>query len=159
MRKITGYLLMLGLASGLAGCASQTGDNASNDAADTAVDTTPDVALADTYWKLTALADGEIAEPIDNQREAHLVLHREEQRLAGATGCNQLMGHYERDARQITFDQVATTMMACHNGADTQRALLDALARTDSWAVDGKTLTLSDDQDETLARFKAVHLY
>ncbi|MDN6336216.1 MAG: META domain-containing protein, partial [Halomonas sp.] len=83
MKKIAGYSLLLGLTLAAAGCATQTPDGSS--------DASPDVALTNTYWKLTELAEGSV-ETMDNQREAHFVLHTDDQRVAGATGCNQLMG-------------------------------------------------------------------
>lgn len=150
--KTAGYSLLLGLALGLAGCAAQSTDQK-------AADDTPDVALANTYWKLTELADGPVADTQDDQREAHFVLHEDDQRVAGATGCNQLMGNYTQDDTHIAFEQLATTMMACPETAGAERAYLNALNQTERWEVNGKTLTLTDDDSETLARFQAVHLY
>ncbi|WNK19973.1 META domain-containing protein [Halomonas piscis] len=149
--KTAGYSLLLGLALGLGGCAAQSSSQSADD--------TPDVALANTYWKLTDLADGPVADTEDNQREAHFVLHEDDQRVAGATGCNQLMGNYTQDATHIAFEQLATTMMACPQAAGAERAYLNALNQAERWEIDGKTLTLADGDNETLARFQAVHLY
>ncbi|MDN6179745.1 MAG: META domain-containing protein [Halomonas subglaciescola] len=154
MKKIAGYSLLLGLTLAAAGCATQSPDGSS----DGASDNTPDVALANTYWKLTELANGQV-ETVDNQREAHFVLHTDNQRVAGATGCNQLMGSYALDDQQIAFQQLGTTMMACQDGADTERAFLTALNQTDTWEIDGNTLTLSNDDAQPIAHFEAVALY
>lgn len=149
MQKTAGYSLLLGLTFAIAGCAAPSpGGNA---------DATPDAALASTYWKLTELANGQV-KTVDNQREAHFVLHTDDQRVAGATGCNQLMGNYALEDQQIAFQQLATTMMACQDGADTERAFLTALNQTDTWEIDGNTLTLSDDA-QPVAHFEAVDLY
>ncbi len=150
MKKIAGYSLLLGLTLAAAGCATQTPDGSS--------DASPDVALTNTYWKLTELAEGQV-ETVDNQREAHFVLHTDNQRVAGATGCNQLMGNYALDEQQIAFQQLATTMMACQDGAETERAFLTALNQTDSWEINGETLTLSNDEAQPVAHFEAVALY
>ncbi|GAA3905078.1 hypothetical protein GCM10022228_14090 [Halomonas cibimaris] len=146
--------MLLGLALALTGCASShTGEQP-------AADKTPDVALTDTYWKLAALENGPPVTAQDNQREAHFVLHSEGQRVAGATGCNQLMGNYSlSEKRQLRFAQLATTMMACPDSQGVERAFLDALNQASGWDISGKTLTLTGANDATLARFKAVHLY
>jgi len=154
MIKPLGYTLGLGLALTLAGCAASTGNSSPAD--DTA---TPDVTLANTYWKLTTLEQGTVAATQDNEREAHFVLHEEEHRVAGATGCNQLMGSYIMNGEQIAFKQVATTMMACPDSQGSERAFLNALNQASGWDIDGETLTLSGENNAPLAHFEAVHLY
>lgn len=117
-----------------------------------------DEPLENTYWKLTRLGDAPVA-VVDNRREAHLVLHAEEGRVAGSTGCNRLMGGYRLDGDALGFDRPATTLMACPEGMTTERDFLDALEEVAAWRVEGKVLTLSDADGEPLARFEAVHLY
>ncbi|MFB9147343.1 META domain-containing protein [Halomonas alkalicola] len=115
--------------------------------------------LENTYWKLLTVGEREVV-AIDEAREAHLVLHAEESRLAGSTGCNRMMGEYERDGDRLTFGRVATTVMACPGAAMAlERELLDALGEVAGWQVDGETLTLVDDEGESRAHFEAVHLY
>lgn len=117
-----------------------------------------DEPLENTYWKLNRLGETPVT-AVDNQREAHLVLHAEEARVAGSGGCNRLMGSYDLEGEALSFGRLATTMMACPAGMQTERAFLDALEEVAAWEVDGKTLTLSDADGEPLARFEAVHLY
>ncbi|WP_404471131.1 META domain-containing protein [Vreelandella venusta] len=137
--------LLLGTVA-LTGCAMQ----------DATVNNEP---LENTYWKLIAVGD-HTAVTTDQAREAHLVLHTEESRLAGSTGCNRLMGQYERDDDRLSFGQLATTRMACSSEAMTQEQhVLDALNETARWQIEGKTLTLIDTENEARARFEAVHLY
>ncbi|MDY7115532.1 META domain-containing protein [Halomonas sp. SSL-5] len=115
--------------------------------------------LENTYWKLVTVGEHQ-AVTIDEAREAHLVLHAEDARLAGSTGCNRMMGDYERDGDRLTFDQVATTMMACPGEVmELEREFLDALGEIASWQVEAENLTLLDDEGEARARFEAVHLY
>lgn len=137
--------LLLGTVA-LAGCAMQ----------DATVNNEP---LENTNWKL--LSVGEYAAvTTDQAREAHLVLHTEESRLAGSTGCNRLMGQYERNDDRLSFDQLATTRMACPSEAMTQEQhVLEALNETARWQIEGKTLTLIDTENAARARFEAVHLY
>lgn len=152
MIKPLGYTLGLGLTLALTGCAASSTEHGSN------AGQTPDAPLANTYWKLTELEQGTVAATRDNEREAHLVLHAEEQRVAGATGCNQLMGSYTLNDEQIALEQLATTMMACPDSQGAERDFLNALNQASGWEIDGKTLTLTDD-DAPVARFQAVRLY
>ncbi|TDR55990.1 heat shock protein HslJ [Halomonas ventosae] len=115
--------------------------------------------LENTYWKLVTVGERK-AVVIEEAREAHLVLHAEDARLAGSTGCNRMMGEYERDGDRLRFGQVATTMMACPGEVMAlERDFLDALDDIASWQVEGETLTLVDGEGEARARFEAVHLY
>lgn len=148
IRRLSLPALLLGAVT-LAGCA---GFDATSDGPG-------DEPLENTYWKLETVGDRE-AVAIDEAREAHLVLHAEDSRLAGSTGCNRMMGQYEREGDRLSFAQVATTMMACPDEVMTlERAFLDALGSVDTWQVDGKALTLVDAEGEALAHFEAVHLY
>lgn len=114
--------------------------------------------LENTYWKLVTVGERQ-AVTIDEAREAHLVLHADDARLAGSTGCNRMMGDYERDGDRLTFGQLATTMMACPGEVmELEREFLDALGDITNWQVEGENLTLVGEEGEALARFEAVHL-
>lgn len=119
----------------------------------------PDETLTNTYWKLVTL-EGQPIITAENFREPHLVLHEENTRLAGSTGCNTLIGSYRVDGQQIAFKQVGTTMMAC---PDTQmrneQAILRMINNIDSWQVDGGSLSLKNANGKPVAVFEAVHLY
>ncbi|NWN83954.1 MAG: META domain-containing protein [Halomonas sp.] len=118
-----------------------------------------DEPLENTYWKLEKVGDRE-AVAIDEAREAHLVLHAEDSRLAGSTGCNRMMGQFEHKGDRLSFDQVATTMMACPGEVmELERAFLEALDSVETWQVKGDSLALIGAEGEALAHFEAVHLY
>ncbi|MEL7613192.1 META domain-containing protein [Vreelandella titanicae] len=119
----------------------------------------PDEPLINTYWKLVAL-DGASIVSGENFREPHLVLHQDASRLAGATGCNTLLGSYIKEGERITFNQVATTKMACPAAQmKTEQAFLLALEQAVAWHMNGSALELLDDNNEPLTSFEAVHLY
>ena len=124
----------------------------------TAERTASDEPLENTYWKLINL-EGVAVEAVDNQREAHVVLHTEENRVAGSGGCNRLMGSYQLDGETLSFSQMATTMMACADGMQTEHAFLGALEAVSAWEITGLNLTLKDGAGDDVARFEAVHLY
>jgi heat shock protein HslJ len=113
--------------------------------------------LEDTYWKLTRLGD----EPVflgDQQRELHLVLRSGDNTVSGFSGCNRLVGGYTVDGRSIGFSNIASTMMACADGADTERKFLAALGGARSWRVIGEHLDLFDGEGNLVARFEARNL-
>ena len=113
--------------------------------------------LENTYWKLTRLGD----EPVivgEQQREPHIVLHSQEQRVSGFGGCNRLMGGYTVDGGSIEFSQMASTMMACAEGADIERAFTEALGRVHSWRLIGHHLDFFDEAGELVARFEARYM-
>lgn len=119
----------------------------------------PNEPLINTYWKLVTL-DGAPVVTHENFREAHLVLHQEASRLAGATGCNTLMGSYRVENERIEFGQIASTKMACPpSQMKTEQDFLATLKQVTAWSVDGAMLVLSSDNSESLAVFEAVHLY
>ncbi|GKW50845.1 META domain-containing protein [Halomonas sp. NCCP-2165] len=144
MKRMASLAMVLAFSLVMAGCA--------------AMEAPVDEPLVNTYWKLTRLGEAPVA-GVDNRREAHLVLHVEDRRVAGSTGCNRLMGGYRLAGQALSFGQMATTRMACMAGMDTEQAFLAALERVAAWDVEGGSLTLTDAQGEVLARFEAVHLY
>jgi len=113
--------------------------------------------LVDTYWKLTRLGDAAV-ERFAEQREPYLVLHGEDNRLAGSDGCNRLSGSYRVDGAAIGFGQVAATMMACPQGMEQARRFTTALGATARYRIVGQHLELFDGTGAMLARFEAVAL-
>lgn len=57
--------------------------------------------------------------------------------LSGTDGCNRLAGSWEQSGADVTFGQVASTLMACE-GVDTWLSTLD------SATIDGSTLHVKD---------------
>ena len=115
------------------------------------------VELQNTYWKLTRLDD----QPVllgDQQREPHMVLHSGDGRVAGFGGCNQLTGSYSVEGSTIAFSDIASTMMACADGADTEREFSAALANARSWRMIGEHLDLFDGTGDLVARFEARNM-
>ncbi|MCE8033237.1 MAG: META domain-containing protein [Halomonas sp.] len=138
-------ILLSSLAIVLMGCTAMEGSM------------THDESLVNTYWKLTQVGDVTPV-AVDNQREAHFVLHTEENRVAGSTGCNRLAGNYRLESNALHFGPLITTRMACLQGGETERAFLAALEATATWQVEGQTLTLRDASGTAVAQFEAVHL-
>jgi len=110
--------------------------------------------LEDTDWKLTHLGKAAVtvASP---QNEPHLTLNSESHRVSGSGGCNRLMGSYERNGNELTFSQMASTMMACPEGMDTEKAFLHAIEEVKTWKVTQRKLELFDAGGNAVARFEA----
>ena len=113
--------------------------------------------LENTYWKLTRLGDEPVL-LVEQQREPHLVLHSGDNRVDGFGGCNRLTGGYTLEGSSIGFSQMASTQMACAEGAEIERAFTAALERVRSWRLIGQHLDLFDEAGELVARFEARYL-
>ena len=113
--------------------------------------------LVNTYWKLVRL-DGEAVEVKDDQREPYFVLHSEEQRVGGYSGCNRLTGSYAASEDSLTFSQMGGTMMACAEGMELERAFLDALGKVARFRIEGETLEVFDASGASLALFESRYL-
>ncbi len=113
--------------------------------------------MEDTYLKLTRLGDHKV--PVfDGQREAHIVLHSEDGRVAGTGGCNRFSSTYEIHGSSISFGVMATTMMACPGSKDVDLALAAALEKAASFRRTAHHLELLDAEGSTVARFEAREL-
>lgn len=117
----------------------------------------PDRTLTNTYWKLTEL-NGAAVKVLPKRREPHMVLQTEGDRVAGSGGCNRIMGSYRLEGKSLSFGKVASTMMACPDGMDQERAFFQTLDQVRSWLVRSDSLDLVDEAGKTVARFVAVDL-
>jgi heat shock protein HslJ len=113
--------------------------------------------LLNTYWKLTQLGEQVVTTPQD-KREIHFVLHSENQRVAGFSGCNQMMGNYVLEAAQIRFDQMGGTLMACVPDFELERKFLAIFPQVARWKISGETLRLLDAGGATLATFESRYM-
>ena len=117
----------------------------------------PTESLENTYWKLTRLGDAPVA-VAPQQREPHLILNSATQRVGGSGGCNRLGGGYEVKGDRLSLDSVVTTLMACPEGMEVEKAFLDVLGRVSGWRIAGQQLELVDGTGKVIARFEARHL-
>ena len=113
--------------------------------------------LENTYWKLTLLGDVPVIAG-EKQREPHLVLRSQDQRVSGSSGCNRLMGGYTREGGTLAFSRLAGTRMACAEGMDTEQQFLAVLEQVKTWKIAGRHLQLFDASGSLLTRFEARDL-
>jgi heat shock protein HslJ len=114
--------------------------------------------LLNTYWKLTQVGDQVITTP-EGAREIHLVLHSENQRVSGFSGCNNMMGGYVLEGDALRFAQMGGTMMACvDTGMELEKKFLSVFPQVAHWEIRGETLTLSDADRKRLAIFESRYM-
>jgi heat shock protein HslJ len=92
------------------------------------------------------------------QQEPHLIINSMTRRLGGSGGCNRLTGSYELNGDRLSLGPTATTMMACAQGMETEKAFLEALGRVSGWKIAGQQLELLDTAGNVVARFEARHM-
>ncbi|MGD9507972.1 MAG: DUF4377 domain-containing protein [Geminicoccaceae bacterium] len=103
--------------------------------------------FAGKVWRLYELqprADAEILRPTAT---ITLAIDASVEKASGKGGCNQWFATAKVHDRTLTFSGMGATMMACPAPAmDEEHAFLDAIGRTQGYAVedDGLTLSLSD---------------
>jgi heat shock protein HslJ len=111
--------------------------------------------LLETYWKVIEINGQPVTNPAVNQKEAHIILTKEGNRLQGNGGCNNLMGTYElMEGNRIKFSGVASTMMACPD-MTIENELGKALEMADNYAIHGKFLMLHKAKMAPLVKFEA----
>lgn len=118
----------------------------------------PTASLLNTYWRL-AEVNGEPLQTPPNVREVHMILTREDQenRLKGFAGCNNFGGSFTQNGNKLSFSAFSTKMMCPPDQMKTEDFLMKSLSATDSYEIDGETLSLLEGETE-LARFSAVYL-
>ena len=145
------YLVTLFSAFTLAYCNTPTKTTETDNHASEAMNTP----LLETHWKLVELNGQPVVNPIGNQKEAYIMLAKEDNRLSGSGGCNMMMGGYElMEGNQIKFTGVASTRMACPD-MSIEDALGKAISSTDNYAINGKYLMLHKAKMAPLAKFEA----
>jgi putative lipoprotein len=109
--------------------------------------------LENTTWKVTRLGEKDVA-PNENQRAAYIVLESSDHRVSGSGGCNRITGTYTVEKQTIHFGPIASTMMACPKGMDTEKDFMQALDAARKWKVQGDELELYGEGGNLLIRFE-----
>ncbi len=119
---------------------------------------TPNASLTETYWKLTQLMGKPVVMDSANEKEIHITLRKEGNRVEGFAGCNGFGGTYTtKNDFNISFSDMLHTMMACPE-LDTENQLFTVLKTVDNYYVTGDSLSMSKARMAPMARFVAVYL-
>ena len=113
--------------------------------------------LENTYWKLMTL-DNESVETPEGAREIHFVLNRDNFRLSGFAGCNQLTGNYRLDGEKLSVQRHRRHDDGLSYGMDIERRIHEMFPRVAGWKISGETLQLTDSNGTPIATFESVYL-
>ncbi len=116
--------------------------------------TLADSPLRGTIWKLVRMGDTPVA-AVPKQRQAHLIFAADALRVSGSGGCNRVTGAFSLDGDRLRFGRMASTRMACPDGMDQEKQLLEALERVTRYRICGSHLELLDATGAVSARFEA----
>jgi heat shock protein HslJ len=111
------------------------------------------IPLEKTEWKLVRLGDAEVKGD-DLRQKPEIVLDPGAHRVSGSGGCNRITGGYELKGEDLTFGQMASTMMACPSGMETEQGFLKALGQVKRWKIAGRKLELMDGSGKVVAAFE-----
>ena len=110
--------------------------------------------LHGTYWMLVEL-NGKPAVPGMGRTQPYIMVHGEQGRLEGSSGCNGVVGTYIAEQSALRINPTGTTLMMCPPALMEQgQGLINALKATSSYKIESDTLDLSDGK-EVVARFQA----
>lgn len=114
--------------------------------------------IINKYWKLMELRGKKVQHNQKNNREPHMVLKTDGNKVHGSGGCNTFNGSYDlMEGNRITFSKLATTLMACEN-METEQEFFKVLEMADNYFISADTLVLNKAKMAPLARFEAVYL-
>lgn len=100
----------------------------------------PDAPLTNTRWKLVKLPGMEMP---TLHKDAFIQFDPTEKRAFGSGGCNNLFGGYKQEGKNLKFDAMGSTMMACPPEImKVESAFAAALTETDNFIIAGDTLKL-----------------
>ena len=111
------------------------------------------ITLQDTKWKLYLLG-GEPPVTFAGGPELQIVLHKEQNRVTGSSGCKEILGTYTATQSSLVFTLTNTLAMACPPDVIQQEQLiLNAIKATRGYRIIGNQLDLLLG-DEVLAAFR-----
>lgn len=120
----------------------------------TAASGSANATLEGTEWKLLRLGAQSVT-VTNPQNEPQLTLQASDKRASGSGGCNRFGGSYTLQGDQLKFGNMASTMMACAQGMEQERAFHQALASVARWRIEGRTLQLLDANGQVAATLEA----
>ncbi|MCH6201888.1 copper resistance protein NlpE N-terminal domain-containing protein [Aquiflexum sp. LQ15W] len=111
-----------------------------------------DPRIEDKKWIITELRGNQIQSK-ESFKEVFLQFEMETATVSGNGSCNNIFGPYElKEENQITFGNIASTMMACPE-MEMEKTFLEILREADNYSVTDSTLSLNKAKMAPLARF------
>lgn len=113
--------------------------------------------VTEKYWKLIELYGKPVTQTKGMNKEPHMVLHKEGNKINMVGSCNNFQGVYElKSNNQVSFGKLAGTLMACPE-METENQFIKVLSEADNYYVDENRLVLNKAKMAPLARFEAVY--
>lgn len=129
------------------------GEEHQNVTEQTTVDTVSTPELTGTSWVLTEMQE----RPVQKSEDwgvPEITFHKEDNRLSGYGGCNQLYGSFTLgEDNELRFSQIAATKRYCEPVMAMEDNFLTILNRVSSYRMDEETLILLFDDTSVAARF------
>jgi heat shock protein HslJ len=114
-----------------------------------------DASLVDIYWKLTEIMGDPVTDNPEKTKIAHITFKIEDDRVSGNTGCNSFSGTYQlKPDNHISFSNMISTRAMCFDNMDTEDKMHKVFQLTDSYKLEGNTLTLYKSDKTLIARFE-----
>ncbi|MDL2262179.1 META domain-containing protein [Bacteroidales bacterium OttesenSCG-928-I21] len=119
-----------------------------------------DKKLVEKYWKLDEIGNEKIEMSANSSQEPHIIFKSENNRIAGNSGCNNIMSSYKiGENGEITILDAASTMKMCmEQDMNIERRFLQLLKNTKSYSIKNDILILYDTEKKQLAKFSAVYM-
>jgi copper homeostasis protein (lipoprotein) len=115
-----------------------------------------DLLITGKYLKLIELMGKPVKMFENQQREAHMILKQDGNRVNGFGSCNTFNGSFElKERNRISFSKMVTTLKACPE-METESQFFKVLEMTDNYNFDGKYLQLNKAKMAPLAKFEVV---
>jgi heat shock protein HslJ len=105
-------------------------------------------ALEETTWELEETSLGRVVKS-SSERPPSLQFSLEEGRFTGFGGCNQIMGSFELDKKNIQIGRIGGTKMNCPNMAD-ENLLISSLHQVNRYKLEEGKLILLKDKSKVL---------
>ena len=119
--------------------------------------TTPNASLTNTYWKLVELEHQPAALGAEG-KELSMVLHTENNRINGFSGCNRFMGTYALSGHTLKISTLASTRKMCIEHPAQEDRFLQILSQSQHFEIQGNRLVLKNEIGSPLLSFIAVDL-
>lgn len=96
----------------------------------------------ETKWKWvnTKYTDGQIIKP--NEPDAFVIYFRDGNSFSSTTDCNSIMGSFIAESPNLSFDNMASTKMACPDKKTQEEIYTSMLADVKRFKLDGQNNTL-----------------
>lgn len=109
-----------------------------------------------TTWKLKTL-EGQDMSNLKLDKDVFFMLNKEEGRVNGFSGCNNMMGTYTlEEGNRIRFSQMGSTMMSCPDVTFNERDFLEVFELADNYTINNNELSINVGRRAPLAVFEAV---